>query len=376
MSIILDTQPYMLYETVGMLVKYVNGISMLEVRDTMLRLYRKGLDDTWRRRLECLQKIIQTVCRDVDLEDPEIQYFFSKREPGSSQDATTLAWTMTFPFCEHQSHNLEEEASILKNSWQQIRERGFRLERGGYFGTSFVPLAPGERQESLIRNVYRLGFAPDYAVEVLNILEDYDGCMDRLVRLITPYARRLEEKLKEHSWLMETLVAYWTQQFQTMTPESFWADSTMGYQPPPVRSERHICFSLMDCALIHSETSESILHPDRNLFVFGCAVVAECSKRMYSADLDSVASAFRVLGDKSRLDLLMRLAQGRSYCQQLADEAHCNSGNMSRSLAALSKHGFLSQEQEPSRTYYRTDLAAISKFFQEFEDLLARRIES
>lgn len=32
---------------------------------------------------------------------------------------------------------------------------------------------------------------------------------------------------------METLVAYWTQQFQTMTPESFWADSTMGYQPPP-----------------------------------------------------------------------------------------------------------------------------------------------
>lgn len=62
MSIILDTQPYMLYETVGMLVKYVNGISMLEVRDTMLRLYRKGLDDTWRRRLECLQKIIQTVC--------------------------------------------------------------------------------------------------------------------------------------------------------------------------------------------------------------------------------------------------------------------------------------------------------------------------
>ncbi|MFR8333887.1 MAG: hypothetical protein ACLU9S_17275 [Oscillospiraceae bacterium] len=81
MSIILDTQPYMLYETVGMLVKYVNGISMLEVRDTMLRLYRKGLDDTWRRRLECLQKIIQTVCRDVDLEDPK----FSTFSPNGSQ---------------------------------------------------------------------------------------------------------------------------------------------------------------------------------------------------------------------------------------------------------------------------------------------------
>ena len=58
MSIILDTQPYMLYETVGMLVKYVNGISMLEVRDTMLRLYRKGLDDTWRRRLEDRKSVV------------------------------------------------------------------------------------------------------------------------------------------------------------------------------------------------------------------------------------------------------------------------------------------------------------------------------
>ncbi|MFR8333888.1 MAG: hypothetical protein ACLU9S_17280 [Oscillospiraceae bacterium] len=113
---------------------------------------------------------------------------------------------MTFPFCEHQSHNLEEEASILKNSWQQIRERGFRLERGGYFGTSFVPLAPGERQESLIRNVYRLGFAPDYAVEVLNILEDYDGWLIGWCDS-HPYARRLR-KTEGAFWFMETLVAY------------------------------------------------------------------------------------------------------------------------------------------------------------------------
>ena len=40
MNTILDTKPYMLYETVGMLVKYVNRLSRLEIRDAMLRLYR------------------------------------------------------------------------------------------------------------------------------------------------------------------------------------------------------------------------------------------------------------------------------------------------------------------------------------------------
>ena len=65
MELILDTQPYMLYETIAMLTKYVNRISMLDIRDTLLRLYRSGLDETWRRRLECLQEILEQVCADV-----------------------------------------------------------------------------------------------------------------------------------------------------------------------------------------------------------------------------------------------------------------------------------------------------------------------
>ena len=61
MELILDTQPYMLYETIAMLTKYVNRISMLDIRDTLLRLYRSGLDETWRRRLEC-RSLITALC--------------------------------------------------------------------------------------------------------------------------------------------------------------------------------------------------------------------------------------------------------------------------------------------------------------------------
>lgn len=82
MNTILDTKPYMLYETVGMLVKYVNRISMLEIRDAMLRLYRNYVDETWHRRLECLQDIIQEVCKDVNREATEMQYFSA----GGSRD--------------------------------------------------------------------------------------------------------------------------------------------------------------------------------------------------------------------------------------------------------------------------------------------------
>ena len=235
MELILDTQPYMLYETIAMLTKYVNRISMLDIRDTLLRLYRSGLDETWRRRLECLQEILEQVCADVDREDPDMQYFFSKRELSGPSDLTNLARVLTHPFIEWRSPKLEEEAEALKEDWRCLQARGFRLAPDTC-GISFISLPAGEAQESFFRQLYRLHLPGDLSMEVLNLYEDYTGNLDRLVGLITPYARRLEEQLAERPWLMESLGTYWAEQFQTISPESFCAGSKMGYRSPPVNS--------------------------------------------------------------------------------------------------------------------------------------------
>ncbi len=374
MELILDTQPYMLYETIAMLTKYVNRISMLDIRDTLLRLYRSGLDETWRRRLECLQEILEQVCADVDREDPDMQYFFSKRELSGPSDLTNLARVLTHPFIEWRSPKLEEEAEALKEDWRRLQARGFRLAPDTC-GISFIPLPAGEAQESFFRQLYCLHLPGDLSMEVLNLYEDYTGNLDRLVGLITPYARRLEEQLAERPWLMESLGTYWEEQFQTISPESFCAGSKMGYRSPPVNPHRRVCFSLMACTELQFETQNSVLHPGRSLYVFGCSIAAVCSQQMFGDDTEHIAATFRTLGNKSRLELLLRLAQDRGYCQQLAVEAQCNTGDMSRSLTALSKCGLLKQEQEQSRTYYAADLPAISRFLQEFHDLLARRQE-
>ena len=86
-----------------------------------------------------------------------------------------------------------------------------------------------------------------------------------------------------------------------------------------------------------------------------------------------VPNKIDLCSDKTKLMLLMRLSEGRSYCQQLAEENGSNTGNMSRSLAALTRHGFLKQEQEQFRTYYTTDIDGIGQFFGEVQDLFQRR---
>lgn len=375
MGIIIDTKPYLLYETIGMLVKYINRISMLDVQQTIQPFYKGGMGEIWNRRLECLQEMVDQVCQDVDREDAEFQYFFSRREIGKGNGETTLALMMTWPFCEHGDHTLEGEAQLLKDSWRKIQAKGYRL-RSGMFGLSFLPREADQPQPSLFRQVYDLGLVGDFAMEILNVLQDFDSQMDRLVRLIAPYGRRLEEKLQENAWLTESLGEYWHQQFQNMTPEEFWVSSTVDRKPLPIHPQRRVCFSLFLSTVLECEVEDSLLHPGESHFVFGSAIVVGCAQRMFGRDLDHMSAAFRVLGDRNRLKLLLRLAEGRGYCQQLALDAQCNTGNMSRNLTALSKCGFLKQEQEQSRTYYTTDLAGIKKLFRGFVELLERRAKS
>lgn len=374
MGMVLDTRPYILYETIGMLVKYVNRRTFTELQTAMQRLYRGCLDATWARRAECLQAIMDEVCGDLNLDDPELQHFFAKRVPGTSRNATTLARVMTIPFMLFQNCDLQEEAEALKETWRRMRQQGVRLKRG-MPGISFQPLQEGETMQPIFRQVYSLGYAPDYAMELVNVLEDYDSSMDRLVGLIGPYGKRLEKKLRENAWLMESLGAYWQEQFKTITPETFFNGSTVNRQALAAVECRRVCFALMNAAEAHCQTPEDGWNLHSSIFVLGSMVVAECSQRMYSEDVEGICSTLRTLGDKSRLDLLLRLAEGRGYCQQLAEEAHCNTGNMSRNLAALSACGFLRQEREQSRAYYQTDIERVSTFFQGIVDLLSRRRE-
>ncbi len=212
-------------------------------------------------------------------------------------------------------------------------------------------------------------------MEVLNLYEDYTGNLDRLVGLITPYARRLEEQLAERPWLMESLGAYWAEQFQTISPESFCAGSKMGYRSPPVNPHRRVCFSLMACTELQFETQNSVLHPGRSLYVFGCSIAAVCSQQMFGDDTEHRRNLPHPGQQKAGWSFFCAWPRTGATVSSWrwrpsATPATCPAASPPCPSAVCWK-----QEQEQSRTYYAADLPAISRFLQEFHDLLARRQE-
>ncbi len=367
----LDPQPYLLYETLEMLFKYVNGISFVEIRTTLRKLNSVDFGGNWARRMQRLQEIMEDCCRDLDTDDEDIQYFFRRIGTGCVREFTSLARVMTLSFLQFRHHDLLREAQALKDYWATLQRSPYQIASFGVSGLEFRPLPAGATQQSLFMQLYVLDYPADFKLELLKILQDYDTHLDWLLRVITPYAARLRRHLEQEPWLMQTTVDYWREEFQTSTPEAFLGSRNMLNRSIASAEHSRVCFSLMHCSELFWDLAGDRPLPTReNFYVFGCSMWLQASIHRISGDVDRLCTILRTVSDRNKIEILRKLSQSRSYCQKLAEELHCDKGNLSRSLAVLHSYGFLIQEPEQARLYYHTDTEAVEAFLEQMKFLL------
>jgi DNA-binding transcriptional ArsR family regulator len=69
--------------------------------------------------------------------------------------------------------------------------------------------------------------------------------------------------------------------------------------------------------------------------------------------LEQVAGYFQVLSEPTRLALLNLLRGGERNVGELAQLCNCTAANVSRHLALLTQHGFVTRESRGTSVYYR-----------------------
>ena len=371
MALILDPKPYLLYETADMIYMAVNHLSTLTVRDRMCRSLRGNYEDNWYRRLGRLQEIQEECCRDLDMENEMIQHFFRQIENGCTSEYTHLAYVITRSFACFQSHSLEGEARALKEKWKDIQAKGCKIWEGNSRGINVFPVEQGQSARSISEQIYALKYPAELRLELLNAFLNYDAEIDRLVELLRPYAQRLERCLEAEPWLMDSTVEYWRRVFETTSPEAYLGSDRFFDSELPMLEQRRVCFQLIRCGEIFGSHYDENNGPNGSLFVFGSAVLAECSRFYAGANRDWVLSALRSISDKTKFEIISRLSREPSYCQKLADELDCHTGNISRNLTSLWKDGFLVRREGESRIYYETDRERLATFLREVYDLLS-----
>ncbi len=373
MALIIEPKPFMLYETVEMVCAYVNHESMAFHRDRMNRGNKEKPDGIWYRRLTRLQEIMEMCCGDLNRDDSAVQHFFRKMETGNTGAYAYLAVGLTQAFMLYQSPDFDEEIQALKTHWRRLQEEGFTLQEFGGGGLNIAPLNPEEENRPLHLQIYDLDYPPELRLELLTAYLSYDRELDALAELLRPYALRLQNHYAQEPWLMDSTVAYWQEQFRTMTPEEFFRKGLKLNEELREMAERRVCFSLMGCGQVAVVLREPEGEMGYGLFIMGCAAMINFGILDSNVNIEQVLSKIRSISDWNKFEILRRLSRQESYCQKLADELDCHTGNISRNLTTLWKDGFLTRREGENRVYYETNAEELAKFFKKVYVILADR---
>ena len=360
--------PFLLMETVAMLHRYVNGISFQSAISRQRFFMNDPAYLAKREKLSRLQTIMETICEGLDTTDPRIRHYFASA--GEDPESVCLAQLMTHPFCTLRFPGLRENAREICGIWQDLQNRGYwltsRNEENMVFAFTNDPGCPGD----LFMQIKAMRFPGDFRMKMYECFRDFEAGMAELVELIEPYAAALESRLLKEQELFRDAERYWDEAFRKTGVESFVA--TFANDPFLAKMSTHtrVAILLMDSDLLTAVAAHSPLALEYNILYIGCAIPANGLPRSRGGDVETVGNMLKCIGDKKRLEILRRLAAAPSYGLELAEQMGMDSGHMSRILSQMSGFGFLIEEKDRLRVYYRTDREAVRSFLDMVEDTI------
>ena len=207
MGIEIIRSPYLLYETVELLYKFVNGISFRSLLS--LRLAADNTEESeWTVRLaEQLQEILKETCRGLDPSDPLLRRFFARAETSDRQEGTCLARFLTVSLFTLKEADFWKNVEQIRANWWHLQEKGAWIQGYSIVGLqfSFDEGCPGD----LLEQVCGLELPAEFQLSLCRALRDFDRSLDALAELIWPIAQRLEETIRKADWLLDEKVTYW-----------------------------------------------------------------------------------------------------------------------------------------------------------------------
>ena len=360
-------EPFLFMETMDLLYKHVNRISFASL---WVRNHEPSGTDREKmmgQRLELLQNIMDEVCVNLDGSTPALRYFFEEtnKEPSNSQ--IFLAKYMISAFMDFRRPGFDETIRDILLEWQTMREKGAWLYADGDAGLQYttMPGSPG----NLFEQIYVLNLPAEFRLNLYGALHNFPETLQKLENLMRPVADKLQQVLARYNMDVGKMAEYWVN--TRLEPLEF-LKYAMGEESIAGAGNRlRLGISLIN---VNRITYNMEYGPGRtrdySYMYIGCGISVASQRREHYVALDEMSTILRGLSERKRLEVLRQLAKKRLYGLELAEIMNMDRGNLSRLLSVLHEQGFLHQEKENQRTYYRADREGMQKFFDRVVSIL------
>lgn len=366
MKITIKTEPSIFLETMELVSRFVNGRSVDSSRRDYLMKFSGQMSEADQEYFACffdaVEQLMEEGTAGLNPKDPLLQYYFRDFQAEGSQQRVCLAKVLLHSF-------YEGEGMSFAEGFDECRRRHGEFSREDFSHYRIMDIDPGglnmepvgmDGPVPLHQQLDAFDLSPGDKWEIYRNLRSYDAALAELRSLLAPVAERVERILKRHAGLLEKTAGYWSSYFRDHTFQDLKSDM-LGVEPEPeVEMERVVWFWWMGFGQVHCYQSDS-----REALNIGVLVRRENMPKSIGYVQSNVQNILRLLGDKSKFDLLRRMKGRRCYGLELAGEMNLTSGTISKHLNALFSSGLLTLQRVNNRVYYQTDEKAVRRFLDQ-----------
>ena len=368
MKVTIKASPSIFKETVEMVSRFVNNQTIDSSRREFFLKFDTQIAENGRQFFEsvfdALEAIMEEGTDGLNPRDPKLGCYFKDYQTEGNQQRVCLAKILLYSF-------YEGEGLSFREGLAECRRRHADFSRDDFSHYRIIDIDPGglnwteigcDAPIPLFRQLEGFELSPGDKWEIYRNLRDYDEALAELERLLAPVAQRLESILDRYHGTLERAADYWGAYFRDHSFQDFKTDM-LGVQREPEPEgeiERVVWFWWMGFGQIHCYQSSG-----REALNIGVLVRRDNMPKSIGYVQGNVQSILKLLGDRSKFDLLRRMTGRRCYGLELAGEMGLTSGTISKHLNTLFSSGLLTVQRVNNRVYYQTDEAAVRRFLEQ-----------
>ena len=355
---------YLLYETIELLYRFVNGISYRSMLSMRIVAESASESELAVRQAEELQSVLEETCQGLSAQDPRLLRFFGKIAAGDKQEGTCLARLLVFSFFTLKKPDLWENVEEIKKNWRYLQQKGAWIQDYSIMGLNFTfgGCCPGD----FFEQVCALKLPADFQINLCRALRSFEQTLDELAALIAPVAERLGKIIEKWRKSLDDRASYWEK--SAVSPLEYLENAVGQTLFDREKDQATVAIFAMNQNFLMFKQSDT--EENRSYVYLGNGASVERRPRDQNVVYETFSQALKALSDRKRLEILGRLCKGRAYSLELSEAVGMDPSNMSRSLTLLCSYGFLRQTKEGQKNYYEADREALVNFLRRLETVL------
>ncbi len=302
-------------------------------------------------------KIRTEVCRDLNPQDRQLQYFFQGFVMEHSRSRlSNLATTMLYSCLGTFSSDAEQMKQKLLDFWAKI-DPPYCISAADPFALS-IDTAKQQGFVPLSEEMNKVSVPEAYQLRLVGAFSQYEYHLNQLMEILRPLARRLEPLLEPWVQRAQPLVRRWEQFFQKEeNVRAFFRNRVDGFRCDAIELTLRYFPAEGGYYRVFGKTQTEL---NEACLLTGLGMKVGVEKPAEAPFLsDQEMTALRLIANQDRLAMLHAMMGQSMGGYELAEELGLNSGTVFRDLNNLATAQLITRDARGRKSVYRTNIEMV-----------------